>query len=176
MPKRVGARTQPCFTPFLMSNGSDILHSYWMVAFTSSWKDLIMLCSLGGKPIFRRMLKSPSPLTRSNAFFALCTSPPVDGERISCPLWNVLLGSHIGTLGRRVRLAVGDAGARRGQRVCLRRAGGNCPCSYCSRFCHPCSCTGLQSWHHACLVVRPLHSNTDKGHHAVAAGGCFCSA
>ena len=67
MPKRVGARTQPCFTPFLMSSGSDILPSYWMVALISSWKDLIMLCSLGGKPIFRRMLKSPSLLTRSTA-------------------------------------------------------------------------------------------------------------
>ena len=32
--------TASCFTPLLMSNGSDILPSYCMVAFISSWKDL----------------------------------------------------------------------------------------------------------------------------------------
>ena len=51
-----------------------------------------------------------------------------------------------------------------------------CPCSYYNRFCRPCSCIGWQSWHHTCLVKRPIHSNTDKGGHAVAAGGWFCSA
>ena len=66
-PKREGARTQPCFTPLLMSHGSDIPPSYWMVTFISSWKDLIMLCNLGGQPIFRRTLNSPSLMTRSNA-------------------------------------------------------------------------------------------------------------
>lgn len=36
MSKRVGARTQPCFKPLLMSKGSDMLYSYWMVVFMSS--------------------------------------------------------------------------------------------------------------------------------------------
>ena len=36
MPKRVGASTQPCLTPLLMSKGVDVLPSYWIVAFMSS--------------------------------------------------------------------------------------------------------------------------------------------
>ena len=45
MPKRVkvGARTQPCLTPLLVSKGLNMLPSYWMAAFISSWKDLIVL-------------------------------------------------------------------------------------------------------------------------------------
>ena len=65
MLKRVGARTQPCFTPLLTSKGSDMLPSYCTVALMSSWNDLIILCSFGGHPIISRMLKSPSLLTRS---------------------------------------------------------------------------------------------------------------
>ena len=37
------------------------------VPFVSVWKDSIMLCSLGGQPIFGRTLKRPCLLTRSNA-------------------------------------------------------------------------------------------------------------
>ena len=33
IPKRVGASTQPCFTPLLISNKSETLPSYWLVAF-----------------------------------------------------------------------------------------------------------------------------------------------
>ena len=32
IPKRVGASTQPCFTPLLISNESETLPSYWIVA------------------------------------------------------------------------------------------------------------------------------------------------
>ena len=41
MLKSMGARTQPCLTPLLISKESDMLPSYWMVAFKSSWEDLM---------------------------------------------------------------------------------------------------------------------------------------
>ena len=40
--------------------GPDLLPSYCTVAFVLWWKDLIMLCSFGGHPIFTSILKSPS--------------------------------------------------------------------------------------------------------------------
>ena len=67
MPKSIGARTQPCLTPLRMSNGSEELPLNCTVLFVLVWKDSIMLCSLGGQPIFGRTLKRPSLLTRSNA-------------------------------------------------------------------------------------------------------------
>ena len=48
MPKSVGARTHPCFTPLLIGKGSDEDPSYYTVPFMSSWKDVIILRSLGG--------------------------------------------------------------------------------------------------------------------------------
>ena len=66
MPKSVGARTQPCLTPMRISNGSEELPLNGTVPFVSVWKHSIMLCSLGGQPIFGRTLKRPSLLTRSN--------------------------------------------------------------------------------------------------------------
>ena len=65
--KSVGARTQPCLTPLRISNGSEELPLNCTVPFVSNWTDSIMLCSLGGQPIFWRTLKRPSLLTRSNA-------------------------------------------------------------------------------------------------------------
>ena len=61
IPKRVGTstRTQPCFTLLLMLKGQACcLHI--ALAFVLWWKDLIMLCSFGGHPIFTSILKSPS--------------------------------------------------------------------------------------------------------------------
>ena len=65
--KIVEARTQPCLTPLQISNGSEELPLNCTVPFVSVWKDSIMLCSLGGQPIFGRTLKRPSLLTGSNA-------------------------------------------------------------------------------------------------------------
>ena len=48
MPKSVEARTHPCFTPLLIGKGSDEDPSYCTVPFMSSWKDVIILRSLGG--------------------------------------------------------------------------------------------------------------------------------
>ena len=66
IPKNVAARTQPCLTPLRISSGSEGLTLNCTVPFESEWKDSIMLCSLGGQPIFGRNLKRPSLLTRSN--------------------------------------------------------------------------------------------------------------
>ena len=63
MLKRVGARTQPCFTPFEMGKGSDRspLSLTWPRWFSCSW---ITICrNLGGQPSRSRMSHSPVLLT-----------------------------------------------------------------------------------------------------------------
>ena len=64
-PKRVGARTHPCFTPLMVVNDSETLPLYWTVAFLLVWKDFTMLKRLGGQPIFNNIVNIPSLLTRS---------------------------------------------------------------------------------------------------------------
>ena len=63
IPKRVGARTQPCFTPFTMEKGSDIIPSTWAVPCMFSWNDLIRSSKIGGHPTFLRIVKSASRFT-----------------------------------------------------------------------------------------------------------------
>ena len=65
--KSVGARTHPCFTPLRMSNSSDAEPTYTVVPFMPSWKDCMMLKSVGGQPILTIILKWPSLLARSKA-------------------------------------------------------------------------------------------------------------
>ena len=68
MLKRVGARTQPCFTPLEMEKGSDSspFSLIWPRWFSCSW---ITICrNLGGQPSRSRMSQSPVLLTVSNAF------------------------------------------------------------------------------------------------------------
>ena len=69
MPKSVGARTHPCFTPLLTGKGSEEEPSYWTVPFISSWKEVIILRSFGGggHPILCRSMNRPDLPTRSNA-------------------------------------------------------------------------------------------------------------
>ena len=67
IPNKVGARTHPCFAPLRMLKAADVEPSKTTVPFMSSWKDLMMLRSLGGHPILGRILKRPSLLTRSKA-------------------------------------------------------------------------------------------------------------
>ena len=67
MPKSVGARTHPCFTPLLIGKGSDEDPSYRMVSFMSSWKDVIILRSLGEHQILSKRVKRPCLLTKSKA-------------------------------------------------------------------------------------------------------------
>ena len=50
----VGARTQSCLIPLRMSNGPDALRLNCAMPFMLVWKDSIMLCCLGGQPIFWR--------------------------------------------------------------------------------------------------------------------------
>ncbi|KAL8572201.1 hypothetical protein ACOMHN_049377 [Nucella lapillus] len=50
-----------------MGGGSEEGPSYWTVPFMSSWREEIVLRSLGGHPIFCRGVNRPALLTRSNA-------------------------------------------------------------------------------------------------------------
>ena len=67
MPKRFGARTHPCLTPLLMGKGSEEEPSCWTVSLISSWKEVIILRSLGRRPILCRSVNRPDLLTSSNA-------------------------------------------------------------------------------------------------------------
>ena len=67
MTKRVGERTQPCFTSRRISNGSEELPLNCTVPFVSVWKDSIMLCSLGGQPIFGSQIKRLGVINESDA-------------------------------------------------------------------------------------------------------------
>ena len=68
IPKSVGARTHPCLTPLQASKGLEELPLNCTVPFMLVWKDSIMLCNFCGQPIFSRIWKRLSLLTRSNAF------------------------------------------------------------------------------------------------------------
>ena len=50
IPKRVGTRTQACFTLFTMEKGFDIIPSTWAVPCMFSWNDLIRSSKIGGHP------------------------------------------------------------------------------------------------------------------------------
>ena len=68
IPKSVGAKTHPCLTPLLMSKGLEELPLNCTVPFMFVWKDSIMFCNFGGKPIIGRIWKRPSLPTRLKAF------------------------------------------------------------------------------------------------------------
>ena len=65
--KRVGARTQPCFTPFVTGNGSDTSPFSTTLAIMPSCRDRTMLINLGGQPSFDRMDQRPGLLMVSKA-------------------------------------------------------------------------------------------------------------
>ena len=67
MPKSVGARTQPCFTPLLIGKGSKEEPSYCTVPCIFSWNYVMILRSVGEHPILCRSVNRPDLLTRSNA-------------------------------------------------------------------------------------------------------------
>ena len=67
IPNSVGARTHPCFTPLVILKGWDEVQSKLIVLWVFSWKDDIMLRSVGGHPIFFKILNHPSLLTKSKA-------------------------------------------------------------------------------------------------------------
>ena len=64
MSKNVGASTRPCFTLLLIGKGSEVEPSYWPVSCMSSWKDIIILRSLGGHPILCKTVNNPFQLIR----------------------------------------------------------------------------------------------------------------
>ena len=67
IPNSVGARTHPCFTPLVILKGWDEVQLKLIVLWVFSWKEDIMLRSVGGHPIFFRNLSNPSLLTKSKA-------------------------------------------------------------------------------------------------------------
>lgn len=67
-PKKGWCRTQS-FTPTLTGKASVVAPLKETVLCISLWKEVTMLFSLGGQPIFCRRLKSPLLLTRSMAFY-----------------------------------------------------------------------------------------------------------
>ena len=94
MSNKVDASTQPCLTPLPTGKASEVPPLKHIVLCMPSWNDVVIASSLGGYPIFRRSLKRPSQLTRSNAFVrsmkastARGTSLVTDAPRKSCPPW-----------------------------------------------------------------------------------------
>lgn len=67
MPKSIGARMQPCFTPLRMSKASEVDLLKTTVPFMFLWKDLMIWRSFGGHTLLGRILKRLSLLTRLNA-------------------------------------------------------------------------------------------------------------
>ena len=65
--KRLGARTQPCFTPFATGNGSDTSLFSMTLAIIPSYRDCTMLMNLGGQPSFDGMDQRPGLRTVSKA-------------------------------------------------------------------------------------------------------------
>ena len=61
IPKRVGERTHPCFTPLLIVNDQEMLPSYWTVGV----KRLHNVKRLGEQPIFNNIANNPSLFTKS---------------------------------------------------------------------------------------------------------------
>ena len=134
MLKRVGARTQPCFTPLMIR----WLPSYHHEKIWSCCEASEDIRALGG--CWRAYSRLPGKRPRSDpwrqcrgAFAVPCTSTIVaEGEK-SCPLWNVLLENHIWTLCRRVPPAVKDVLTGIWHTVCPRCSRGRCLWSCCSR-------------------------------------------
>ena len=65
--KRVGARTQPCFTPFVTGKGSDTTPSWITLAIIESWNERTIPMKLGGQPSLAKMDHRPDRLTVSKA-------------------------------------------------------------------------------------------------------------
>ena len=67
IPYNVGARTHPCFTPLVILKGWDEVQSKLILLWVFSWKDDVMLRSVGGHPIFFRIFNNLSLLTKLKA-------------------------------------------------------------------------------------------------------------
>ena len=66
--KRVGASTQPCFTPFVTKNGLENSPSFWTLACMPSWNWRTIVMNLAGQPKVAIILHRPSRQTVSKAF------------------------------------------------------------------------------------------------------------
>ena len=77
-PNRVGARTQPCFTPLLTGKALEVVPSKKTVLCMSWRKEVMIARSFGGQPMFWMILKSPLLLTKSNVLVR-CTKARNNG-------------------------------------------------------------------------------------------------
>ena len=68
MLKRVGAKTQPCFTPLVTGNASEYSPSSCTLAFMPSWNCWTIAMNFAGQPNLAMIFHSPSRQTVSNAF------------------------------------------------------------------------------------------------------------
>ena len=117
------------------------------------WKDLMMLRSLGGHPILGRILKRPSPLTRSKAFVK---SMKARKSGCLCSLhlsWSCLSEKIMSTVDLLARKPHCDSGqtcsastwslfSTTRAKTSQRRWGGICRDNYCNRLCRLCLPTG----------------------------------
>ena len=167
MPKSVGARTQPCFTPLLTGKASQVAPLKHTVMCMLSWNDVTTASrcfffgggggsrSSGGVWRVRSCWPSQRPsLNRwrwgREASAAFGTSLEVGAGRIPCPPLTGRHGSHTGTLGRRGRRGFAGELRRRVRRPSQRCWEGRSLSSYCNRFCRPCFCTGWRWLRRAC--------------------------
>ena len=68
IPNNVGARTHPCFTPQVILKGWDTVQLKLIVLWVFSWKDDMMLRSVGGHPIFFRIFEQSVPTDKIKGF------------------------------------------------------------------------------------------------------------
>ena len=64
---RVGAKTQPCFTPFVTAKGAEASPLSCTLAIIPSWNWRVMVMNFLGQPYFSMILQRPSLLTVSKA-------------------------------------------------------------------------------------------------------------
>lgn len=140
-------RTQPCFTPLWILNGSEVDSSKTTVPCIFSWKDLTMLRSLGGNPILNRILKMLFLLTRSKAFDRSMKATNngwcffVYFSWSWCRENTCWYGSHTVIWGR-FCLQVSEAVLTRHDQIAFRLCWGERYCDSCySHFCSLCFCT-----------------------------------
>lgn len=103
---QVGANAQPCLTPLLMENPSDMSGSYCTFPCMFSWNTFMRNRSVGAHPAFSRTRNRACLSTRSKIVVrsmkaiwrGWCCSQDFVGavwHKISYQQWNSLLGNHM---------------------------------------------------------------------------------
>ena len=136
IPKRVCARTQPCFTPLLTGKVSEVSLLKQTVLCRSPWKDTTMWSSLRGQAVFCRRLNSPLMQNQTEGWsgpqkqctmvsVALSISPTAEqwDDHICWWTWDhpVTLGRHIMQGSRSVQIIYHET----------KEGDDSCNCCYC---------------------------------------------